>query len=85
MVYFSYQATVETRKKVDPALTAALRSCFWMAKEDNPLNKYSSVMQPQKFNGYVQLENMGVGKNVTYCYVYLVTEFDGITYSVTKI
>ena len=66
LVYFSFQATVEACKKGDPALTAALRSCIWMAKEDIPLKKYPSVMQLQKLNDCVQLENMDVGNNATY-------------------
>ncbi|XP_021339253.1 zinc finger protein 862-like [Mizuhopecten yessoensis] len=45
---------------------AAMKTVFWMAKEDIPIKKYTSMMELLKHQECGKLEKLGSGRNATY-------------------
>lgn len=50
----------------DESVLAAMRTVHWMAKEDVPVKKYSSLMELQKLQGCEAVSNLSVSRNATY-------------------
>ncbi|XP_046574757.1 transmembrane protein C17orf113-like [Haliotis rubra] len=53
-------------RDANPSVTAAMRTVFYMAKEDIPIQKYSSLMEFQKIEGNEDIAKLSVGSNATY-------------------
>ena len=50
----------------DPAVIAAMRSVYWMAKEDIATVKYASLLELQREQGCENLDKLSVANNATY-------------------
>ena len=59
---------MKAREKLteNPGVTAAMKTVFWMAQEDIPLKKYSSLVDFLKIQGCQDLKKIEVSKNATY-------------------
>lgn len=49
--------------KTEEAAVVAMKSVYWLAIENMPLNKYPSLMSFFKFLKYPYIEELDVGKN----------------------
>lgn len=50
----------------DKSVVAAMRTVHWMAKEDIPIKKYSSLMEFQSLQGCEAITKLSVAQNATY-------------------
>ena len=58
-------------------MTAAMRTVYWMAKEDLPIKKYPSFISFQQLQGSEAFKNMSVAANATYSSRQAGEEFQG--------
>ncbi|KAL8580116.1 hypothetical protein ACOMHN_061230 [Nucella lapillus] len=67
---FSQASEVAAQKNVynsaDASIMSALQTAFWLAKEDLPVNKYSSLMELQKLQGCDAVAQLSVAGNASY-------------------
>ena len=68
--YGIFQAVDTAVKKslssAEASVLAAMRNVFWMAKEDSPIKKYSSLIELQKVQGCEAVTNLSVADNALY-------------------
>jgi hypothetical protein len=50
----------------DPALTAAMRTAYYLAKEGLPISKFASLIEFQKLQGCPDIKNLSQAGNATY-------------------
>ena len=64
--FFQVSKNAIVKSACDPPVTAALRTVYWMAKEDLAMSKYPSLMAFQKLQGCESLSKISVAQNATY-------------------
>ncbi|KAL8579515.1 hypothetical protein ACOMHN_025468 [Nucella lapillus] len=63
---FEAAAQKNIHNSADASIMFALRIAFWLAKEDLPVNKYSSLMELQKLQGCDAMAQLSVAGNASY-------------------